>query len=126
VLDPIPGNPLICPVRAYREYVAECSNLGLSLDDPFAKFSRVLPSLSFEKFLAMFNVIVPTIPATPAVKGHFTGHTFRRGHAQAAIALGIEEDDLMLFGNWRSAPSVRNYTAGAVKASALSLSCFVS
>jgi hypothetical protein len=57
----------------------------VSLDDPFAKFSRELPSLSFGKFLVIFNVIVPAIPATASVKGHFTGHIFRRGHAQAAI-----------------------------------------
>jgi hypothetical protein len=95
VLEPIAGNSLICPVRAYLDYVAKCSSLGLSLDDPFAKFSRELPSLSFDKFLVIFNVIVPAIPATPSVKGNFTGHSFRRGHAQAAIALGIEVDDLI-------------------------------
>jgi hypothetical protein len=126
VLEPVAGNSLICPVKAYLDYVSECSNLGLSLDDPFAKFSRELPPLSFDKFLVIFNVTVPAILATPSVKGHFTGHSFRRGHAQAAIALGIEVDDLMLFGNWRSAPSVRNYTAGAVKASSLSSMMFVS
>jgi hypothetical protein len=125
VLDPIPGNPLICPVIAYLEYVSECSNLGLSLDDPFAKFSQHKPPLSFDKFLVMVNMVVPAIPATPSVKGNFTGHSFRRGHAQAAIALGIEVDDLMLFGNWRAVPSVKNYTAGAVKASALSSLMFV-
>ena len=63
--------------EAYLDYVAECSNLGLSLDDPFAKFSRELLPLSFDKFLVIFNVIVPAIPATPSVKGHFTGHSFR-------------------------------------------------
>ncbi len=120
VLDPVRGNSSICPVRAYLEYVSECSNLGLSLDDPFAKFSREQTALSFDKFLVILNVMVPPIPATPSVKGHFTGHSFRRGHAQAAIAHGIEVDDLMLFGNWKAVPSVKNYTAGAVKASLLS------
>ncbi len=120
VLDPVPGNLSICPVRAYLEYVSECSNLGLRLDDPFAKFSREQPALSFDKFLVILNIVVPAIAATPSVKGHFTGHSFRRGHAQAAIAHGIEVDDLMLFGNWKAVPSVKNYTAGAVKASLLS------
>jgi hypothetical protein len=72
----------------------------------------------------MLNNLVSSIAATSAVKGHFTGHSFRRGHAQAAISVGIEVDDLMLFGNWRSAPSVVNYTAGAVKASSLSSALF--
>ncbi len=126
VLDPIPGNSSICPVRAYLDYVSACSNSGLSLDDAFAKFSPDEPSLSFDKFLVILNNVVPAIEATPSVKGHFTGHSFRRGHAQAAIAHGIEVDDLMLFGNWRAAPSVKNYTAGAVKASVLSSVMFVS
>jgi hypothetical protein len=30
VLEPVTGNLLICPVKAYLDYVAECSNLGLS------------------------------------------------------------------------------------------------
>ncbi len=72
----------------------------------------------------MLNNLVPAIAATSTVKGHFTGHSFRRGHAQAAISVGIEIDDLMLFGNWRSVPSVVNYTAGAVKASKLSSALF--
>jgi hypothetical protein len=124
VLEPLVGNDLICPVRAFVSYVAECHSLGFSLDDPFAKFSHDTPALTFDRFLVMMNNLVPAIPTTAAVKGYFTGHCFRRGHAQAAISVGIEVDDLMLFGNWKAAPSVINYTAGAVKASSLSNALF--
>ncbi len=120
VLEPVSRNHLICPVRAFTDYVSHCSNLGFQLDDRFAKFSREHVPLSFDRLLVMLNSLVPPIVATSSVKGHFTGHSFRRGHAQAAISMGIEVDDLMLFGNWKSVPSVVNYTAGAVKASALS------
>jgi hypothetical protein len=120
VLEPLSGNHLICPVRAFTDYVFHCSNLGFRLDDPFARFAQEHVPLSFDRFLVMLNNLVPSIVATSSVKGHFTGHSFRRGHAQAAISVGIEVDDLMLFGNWKSVPSVVNYTAGAVKASALS------
>jgi hypothetical protein len=124
VLEPLSDNYAICPVRAFTSYAAECRSLCLSLDDPFAKFSCNHPPLSFDRFLVMLNNLVPAMAATSAVKGHFTGHSFRRGHAQAAISVGIEVDDLMLFGNWRSVPSVVNYTAGAVKASSLSTALF--
>jgi hypothetical protein len=120
VLEPLVGNDLICPVRAFVSYVAQCHSSRFSLDDPFAVFSRDTPALTFDRFEVMMNNLVPAISATAAVKGHFTGHSFRRGHAQAAISVGIEVDDLMLFGNWKTAPSVVNYTAGAVKASTLS------
>ena len=30
LLEPVTGNLLICPVKAYLDFVAECSNLGLS------------------------------------------------------------------------------------------------
>ncbi len=90
----------------------------------FVKFSRNHPPLSFDRFLVMVNSLVPATAASSAVKGHFTGHSFRRGHAQAAISVGIEVDDLMLFGNWRTVPSVVNYTAGAVKASSLANTLF--
>jgi integrase len=118
VLDPILSNPLLCPVRAFLEYSAICPHV--SADDPFSRFALDSPALSFDAFLSIFNAVVPSISATASVKGHFTGHSFRRGHAQAAIEHGIEVDDLMLFGNWKTLPSVRNYTAGAVKASRLS------
>jgi hypothetical protein len=124
VLEPLNGNHLICPVRAFVDYVSECSTRGFSLDDPFAKFSADHAPLSFDKFIVMMNYLVPARPTTSAVKGHFTGHSFRRGHVQAAISAGIEVDDLMLFGNWKSAPSVTNYTAGAVKASNLANALF--
>jgi hypothetical protein len=124
VLEPLSGNHLICPVRAFISYIAECRSLGFSLDDSFAKFSSSHPPLSFDRFLIMLNSLVPATAATSAVKGHFTGHSFRRGHAQAAISVGIEVDDLMLFGNWKAVPSVVNYTAGAVKASSLSSALF--
>jgi hypothetical protein len=124
VLEPLCGNQEICPVRAFTSYIAECRSLGLSLDDPFAKFSRNHPPLSFDRFLIILNHLVPASAGTSAVKGHFTGHSFRRGHAQAAISVGIEVDDLMLFGNWKAVPSLVNYTAGAVKASTLSTALF--
>jgi hypothetical protein len=124
MLEPLDGNYFICPVRAFISYVAECKSLGFSLDQPFAKFSLNHPALSFDRFLLMLNNLVPAVASTSAVKGHFTGHSFRRGHAQAAISVGIEIDDLMLFGNWKAVPSVVNYTAGAVKASTLSRALF--
>ncbi len=124
VLEPLNGNQSICPVRAFTSYAAECRSMGLTLDEPFAKFSCSHPPLSFDRFLVMLNNLVPAKASTSAVKGHFTGHSFRRGHAQAAISVGIEIDDLMLFGNWRAVPSVINYTAGAVKASTLSTALF--
>jgi hypothetical protein len=124
VLEPLTGHQLICPVRAFTSYVAECASLGFNLDEPLARFSRVHAPLSFDRFLVMLNNLVPASVTTSAVKGHFTGHSFRRGHAQAAISVGIEVDDLMLFGNWKAVPSLVNYTAGAVKASALSSSLF--
>ncbi len=120
VLEPLMGHHLICPVRAFTSYAAECASLGFRLDEPFARFSLAHAPLSFDRFLVMLNNLVPSSITTSAVKGHFTGHSFRRGHAQAAISVGIEVDDLMLFGNWKAVPSVVNYTAGAVKASALS------
>ncbi len=52
----------------------------------------------------MLNNLVPAIAPNTAV-GHFTGHRFLRSHAEAAISVGIEIDDMMLFGTWRSHPS---------------------
>jgi hypothetical protein len=121
MLEPLEaGDQLICPVQAFVSYVSECSARGFNLDHSFASFSADHAPLSFDKFILMMNNLVPSRPSTLSVKGYFTGHSFRRGHVQAAIAAGIEVDDLMLFGNWKSAPSVTNYTAGAVKASSLS------
>ncbi len=119
ILKAIPSHPWLCPVQAYLAYARECMQLSLNATAPVAQYAAGV-SLSFDEFLDILNALLPGRKATASCKGHFTGHSFRRGHAQAAIKCGIEVQDLMLFGNWKSAPSVRNYTAGAFVASALS------
>jgi hypothetical protein len=118
VLKAVPSKPWLCPVRAFMDYASICTGTGLSLDDPLARFCPT-EVLTADSFLLCINRLLPGIPPLPSRKGHFTRHSFRRGHAQAAIACGIPLEDLMLFGNWRSLPAVRNYTAEAVKASSL-------
>lgn len=78
------------PVKTWNE----CHRIVLKLLTLFTQ-----PSAAF------LGQISGLIAPNSAVKGHFTGHSFRRGHAEAAISVGIEIDDMMLFGNWRSVPS---------------------
>ncbi len=113
-----------CPGKSCTLSSESLSGLSLILLQSGFEFGKLIckvspgqPPLSLNRFLVILNNVVPAVEPTPLVKGHFTGHSFRRGHAQAAIAHGVDLDDLMLFGNWKAAPSVKNYSAGAVKAS---------
>jgi len=95
---------------------------GIQPTGSIASFGR--NCVSSAALLAFFNKAVPSIAPTSECKGHFTKHSFRRGHVGEALAVGISLSDIMLFGNWRAAPSARNYTVGSVVSSSLASRAF--
>ena len=76
--------------------------------------------LPMASFLSIINAAIPPLSTKPiGSKRHFTGHSFRRGHVQAALDAGVAIDDIALFGNWKSYISIRNYTVSVTVASRL-------
>jgi len=121
-LKAVPLAPAICPVYRYIVLLEQFKRAGIQPTGSIASFGR--NCVSSAALLAFFNKAVPSIAPTSECKGHFTKHSFRRGHVGEALAVGISLSDIMLFGNWRAAPSARNYTVGSVVSSSLASRAF--
>jgi hypothetical protein len=123
-LPSLPQQREICPVEALSLLQAEWAGDRFcpSPSDSITIFGPgATDRITCESLLKMLNTAVPPAPASSGLKSHFTKHSFRRGHVQACLRAGIDLNDIMLYGNWRSVPSVRNYAQGATHCSSLSL-----
>ena len=109
----------VCPVAAYNSAVFAAQRVGLQAHHPIGS-SDSGGQLSMATFLFIINAAIPPLSTKPiGSKRHFTGHSFRRGHVQAALDAGVAIDDIALFGNWKSYISIRNYTVSVTVASRL-------
>lgn len=122
-IDNFPGDLSVCAVAACKAAQALAAHHCFPLTAPIASLAvpgSPLSPVSKVDFIGYVNSILPPLPVKPlGSKRHFSGHSFRRGHVQAALALGISIEDLALFGNWKSYVSIKNYTEAATIASQL-------
>ena len=126
-LAAIPARPELCPFRAFRMLEAEVAadHFQPRPTDSITAFGpNAGDRLAAADILRMLNTAVQRAPASTQLKSHFTKHSFRRGHVQACLQAAISLSDIMLFGNWRSAPAASNYAQGATHQSSLARSVF--
>jgi hypothetical protein len=103
----------LCIVRQYEVMTLCKQSDGFGADRPIVQYgSTMRESFRNESFLELVNRHVPELAATPTVKGHITKHSPRRGNAQLLEHLGLSLPDIMLFGDWASAPNAVNYVDG--------------
>lgn len=69
---------------------------------------------TFERVVGALNAAIPPLQPTPFTKGHFTGHSMRRGFVHLALELGVKPQFIQLHGDWKSMKGFLNYAAGAV------------
>lgn len=70
---------------------------------------------TFVQMCAIIHSRLPPIPDTLHQKGKFSGHSFRRGFTQTALAAGFSIFAIMLHGDWASPESVTDmYASGAI------------
>lgn len=107
----------ICPVAAYERLVAaitRVSGAGMTtwMGRPIASYGPGSEDVwTFGQAVRRLEK-VPTQPETKYEKGHLTGHSFRRGFVQFALAQGLPLDKIMLHGDWKSMESVEAYAKG--------------
>ena len=80
-----------CPVRALRHLFRWKASLDSPLFETTNGFTRDLVVGQVRQILALLGV-----------KGHYSGHSFRRGAATSARAAGLSEEEIMLLGRWKS------------------------
>lgn len=107
------SNRWLCIVTAYRTLLDLRQSARQKLDVPLSALASGLGS--FARFVAAVQTLLPAVADTPLQKGHFTGHSFRRGFTMAALNAGISLDRIMIHGDWSHEDSVLNcYAVGTV------------
>ena len=86
-----------CPVKALRRLFRWKASPDSPLFETAGGFTRELVIGQVRQILTLLGV-----------KGHYSGHSFRRGGATAAREAGLSEDEIMLLGRWKS-DSYRRY-----------------
>ena len=81
-----------CPVRAIRHLFRWKAPLDSPLFMTAGGFTRDLVIGQLRQILALLGV-----------KGHYSGHSFRRGAATSARSAGLSDEEIMLLGRWKSA-----------------------
>ena len=81
-----------CPVRALRRLFRWKAPLDSPLFETAGGFTRELVVGQVRQILALLGV-----------KGHYSGHSFRRGAATSARLAGLSDEEIMLLGRWKSA-----------------------
>ena len=81
-----------CPVRALRHLFRWKASLDSPLFETASGFTRELVVGQVRQILALLGI-----------KGHYSGHSFRRGAATSARLAGLSDDEIMLLGRWKSA-----------------------
>ena len=81
-----------CPVRALRHLFRWKAPLDSPLFQTAGGFTRELVIGQVRHILALLGV-----------KGHYSGHSFRRGAATSARLAGLSDEEIMLLGRWKSA-----------------------
>ena len=80
-----------CPVRALRHLFHWKAPLDSPLFETANGFTRELVIDQVRQILALLGI-----------KGHYSGHSFRRGAATSAREAGLSDDEIMLLGRWKS------------------------
>ena len=81
-----------CPVEAIRYLFRRWkAPLDSPLFETAGGFTRELVIGQVRQNLALLGI-----------KGHYSGHSFRRGAATSARAAGLSDDEIMLLGRWKS------------------------
>ena len=80
-----------CPVRALRRLFRWKASLDSPLFESVGGFTRELVVGQVRQILAVLGI-----------KGHYSGHSFRRGAATSAREAGLSDDEIMLLGRWKS------------------------
>ena len=80
-----------CPVRALRHLFRWKASLDSPLFETAGGFTRDLVVGEVRQILALLGV-----------KGHYLGHSFRRGAVMSARAAGLSDEEIMLLGRWKS------------------------
>ena len=80
-----------CPVRAIRHLFRWKAPLDSPLFETPGGFTRELVVGQVRQILALLGV-----------KGHYSGHSFRRGAATSARLAGLSDEEIMLLGRWKS------------------------
>lgn len=108
-----PSNPMACLVTALRELLQHRRAAGLPLNVKLSELDDGLKN--FDDFVGVLQRLIPGQRSTPHVKGHITGHSFRRGFTHAALAAGYSIEQIMIHGDWACPDSVLNsYADGGI------------
>jgi len=105
-------DPEVCLAYALRRVRATLSLAQLA--DPKLRLADARPrggTLFFSTFLYLANAAVPRQPATKFVKGHLTGHSWRRGFVHAALEAGFTIEQIMIHGDWKHSDAVLSFYA---------------
>ena len=86
-----------CLVKALRRLFRQKASPDSPLFEIAGGFTRELVIGQVRQILTLLGV-----------KGHYLGHSFRRGGATAAWEAGLSENEIMLLGRWKS-DSYRRY-----------------
>ncbi len=91
--------PSMCIVTALRNLLAYRASVRAP---PSALLSDLDNRLAtFDQFVAVLQSLIPTKLSSPSEKGHVTGHSFRRGLTQTALAAGFSINLESDHGPWR-------------------------
>ena len=104
-VDLIRRDDELCPLSAYRSYVALVpSRLQLShhpffLSTPFSSISAVTPLHETEFIQRIRGLVRSSLHVDPS---NYAGHSFRRGGTTALYLAGVPESTIAVHGRWRS------------------------
>ena len=92
------GDPFMCPISAFRRYLAFRGQAGYGRSDPLFIEARGR-FVTRDKVAKMIRVLAQGAGYDPT---HFVTHSMRAGGATSLAMLGYPQHTIQLFGRWRS------------------------
>jgi len=104
----------ICPVNTYWELLSLRGRLGIPQEAPIAQYDTYTTSAwHFEDVTRFLKANIAKKEGTPYVRGHLTGHSFRRGFVKLATELGVDPRRVKMHGDWKRMATMQGYAAGS-------------